>query len=304
MNFAPNSLILVGIFSCDACDQWCQRDIICGRRITKPRSEMKLYPCSRSTKCLGPTRIRVVFNGDGIESSPLISEKADNKVTLFPVEKKSRRGPIPKALKPIIFVSPTPSCATALCKSETAADVEMQLKLKQTVSVLEEEMKKKDQKFRDFQKKMQPFTLPLVEASKAQVYDSKALFKKGIEQLASNLFPGKHGKTKAEVLIDVMQSYMLFNGKSAQSLKNNAVAHIKNLFRPWKLVKAGDTSPVGAFKTSTIEALHGVIDENNEGISPSLKAVSKARKLLDEEACRIIGYECRRTQYGEVFYGF
>jgi hypothetical protein len=26
-------------------------------------------------------------------------------------------------------------------------------------------------------------------------------------------------------------------------------------------VKAGDTSPVGAFKTSTIEALHVVIDE-------------------------------------------
>jgi hypothetical protein len=26
----------LGIFSCDACDQWCQRDIICGRRITKP----------------------------------------------------------------------------------------------------------------------------------------------------------------------------------------------------------------------------------------------------------------------------
>jgi len=71
---------------------------------------------------------------------------------------------------------------------------------------------------------------------------------------------------------------------------------------PSPIVKAGDTSPVGAFKTSTIEALHGVIDENNEGLFPSLKAVSKARKLLDEEACRIIGYECRRTQYGEVFF--
>jgi len=199
-------------------------------------------------------------------------------------------------------VSPTPSCATAPLKSETAADVEIKLKLQQTVSLMEEKMRKKDQKFRDFQKKMQPFTLPLVEASKAKVYDSKALFKKGIEQLASNLFPGKHCKMKAEVLMDVMQSYMLFNGKSAQSLKNNAVAHIKNLFRSWKLVKAGDMSPVGAFKTSTIEALHGVIDENNEGLFPSLKAVSKARKLMDEEVCRIIGYECCPTQYGEMFF--
>jgi hypothetical protein len=71
---------------------------------------------------------------------------------------------------------------------------------------------------------------------------------------------------------------------------------------PSPIVKAGDTSPVGAFKTSTIEALHGVIDENNEGLFPSLKAVSKARKLMDKESCRIIGYECCHNQYGEVFF--
>jgi hypothetical protein len=50
---------------------------------------MKLYRCSRSTKHRGPIRIRVVFNGDGIESSPLISEKVDNKVALFPVQEKA-----------------------------------------------------------------------------------------------------------------------------------------------------------------------------------------------------------------------
>ena len=49
---------------------------------------------------------------------------------------------------------------------------------------------------------------------------------------------------------------MLFNGECAVSLRQNATQHVKALFRPWKLVKAGDTSPVGAFKTSTIEALH------------------------------------------------
>ncbi len=49
-------------------------------------------------------------------------------------------------------------------------------------------------------------------------------------------------------------------------------------------MKAGDTLPIGAFQTSTVDALHKVIDENDEGLFPGLKAVSKVRKQLDEEA--------------------
>jgi len=39
------------------------------------------------------------------------------------------------------------------------------------------------------------------------------------------------------------------------------------------LVKAGDVSAIGAFKSSTIEALQNVIDENNDGYFPSVSAV-------------------------------
>jgi hypothetical protein len=68
------------------------------------------------------------------------------------------------------------------------------------------------------------------------------------------------------------------------------------------VVKAGDTSPVGAFNSSTIEALHKVIDVGNDRLFPSLKAVGKAKKYLDEEAKRVIGFERRSTKYGEVYF--
>ncbi len=79
-------------------------------------------------------------------------------------------------------------------------------------------------------------------------------------------------------------------------------SHIHHLFRPWKIVKAGDVSAIGAFRTSTIKALHDVIDEYNEGLFPSQSAVDRARKLLDDHASEMIGYERKDTKYGEVFY--
>ena len=45
-----------------------------------------------------------------------------------------------------------------------------------------------------------------------------------------------------------------------------------------------------------------MIDEDDDGLFPSLKAVSKVKKVLDQEAVRLIGYECKRTKYGEVYF--
>jgi hypothetical protein len=74
------------------------------------------------------------------------------------------------------------------------------------------------------------------------------------------------------MLMEVIQDHMLFNGEVAQSISQHTSSQIKHLFHAWKSVKAGDTSPVGTFKTSTIEALHKAIDEKKEGLFPSLKA--------------------------------
>jgi hypothetical protein len=47
------------------------------------------------------------------------------------------------------------------------------------VSLLEDEMRKKDQKFCDCQKRMQPFTLPLVDANQCQGLLFKGSIQKG-----------------------------------------------------------------------------------------------------------------------------
>jgi hypothetical protein len=279
----------LGIFSCDACDRWRTKDIT-GRRIFKPRSEMKSFFCTRELKGMGPIRIRVVCG---------VTNKADEKRT--PPDnhnnnvEKLRRGPKWKALTPALLSPPVSVECTVM--SKIAKEVDERLKLEKEVSYLQGELEAQNKKFLAFHKKMQPFTVRPGDTS-----DGYKQFKEGIERLASNIFANKHSKTKAAALKDVMEHYSLFNGESAASLKHNSINYIQQLFRPWKLVKAGDISPVGAFKTSTIDALHKVIDESDEGLFPGLKAVSKARKLLDEEAVRLIGYECKKTIHGEVFF--
>jgi hypothetical protein len=47
----------------------------------------------------------------------------------------------------------------------------------------------------------------------------------------------------------------LFNGEAAAAVHNVTKCYIRQLFQPWKLVKAGDISSVGCFKMSTINAL-------------------------------------------------
>jgi hypothetical protein len=74
------------------------------------------------------------------------------------------------------------------------------------------------------------------------------------------------------------------------------------LFKPWRVLKAGDVSPIGAFKTSTVKALNEVIDHSNQGLFPSPTSINRARAQLDQHAFERIGYERRDTKYGEVYF--
>jgi phosphoribosyl-dephospho-CoA transferase len=56
--------------------------------------------------------------------------------------------------------------------------------------------------------------------------DSQECFKRGIERLASMIFSGKHSKTKAEVLMEVMEEYMLFISESAKCLKQKSINYV------------------------------------------------------------------------------
>jgi hypothetical protein len=58
----------------------------------------------------------------------------------------------------------------------------------------------------------------------------------------------------------------LFQGEAAKMMDEKIRAYIRNLFRPWRLVKAADVAAMGAFKSSTINALRDVVDEKSEDL--------------------------------------
>jgi hypothetical protein len=102
--------------------------------------------------------------------------------------------------------------------------------------------------------------------------------------------------------MEAIISGRLFNGEAANLLQKKIRNYIQNLFRPWKLVKAADVAAVGAFKSSTINALHSVIDEQKEELFPSNSIVRRVRGLLDDYGFEKIGWERRMTRFGEVFF--
>ncbi len=85
---------------------------------------------------------------------------------------------------------------------------------------------------------------------------------------------GKHNCTKAKLLMKAILSGRLFNGEAANLLQKKIRHYIQNLFHPWNLVKTADVAAVGAFKSSTINALCSVIDEQKEVLFPSNSTVS------------------------------
>jgi len=72
--------------------------------------------------------------------------------------------------------------------------------------------------------------------------------------------------------MDAISTGNLLNGEIAKWMNEKMRDYISSLFRPWRLVKAGDVSAVGAFKSSTIYG------------------------------SEVIGWRKERTKYGEVFY--
>ncbi len=99
-----------------------------------------------------------------------------------------------------------------------------------------------------------------------------------------------------------MQSMMLFQGECHLILQEMKRLHIRAVFKEWKVLKAYDCSSIGAFKTSTVKALHFVLDEEKQEYFPSPSGIDRARKLLDDYAMQKIGCERRATKYGEVYY--
>jgi hypothetical protein len=136
--------------------------------------------------------------------------------------------------------------------------------------------------------------------STVPVLDDVAYLCEAIER-ACHCLKGKHASTKAKLLMDAISSSQLFKGEAASALSALIRLRVRELFHPWKLVKAGDVSSAGSFKTSTINALRYIIDEKQEQLFPSATTINHSRKLLDQYAAELIGYERKQTVYGEVY---
>jgi hypothetical protein len=93
----------------------------------------------------------------------------------------------------------------------------------------------------------------------------------------------------------------LLQGEAANVLLDVVKQYISNLFRPWKLVKAGDVSSVGGLKTTTINALRTVIDAKGEGLFPSPATVNMSRALLDTYGSQVVVFYRQDTKYGKVY---
>ena len=123
-----------------------------------------------------------------------------------------------------------------------------------------------------------------------------------IEKLLGTVLPGKHAHEKASLLIAALSSSKLLKGEGLKVLNELNRQHIRLVFKEWKLLKAFDCSSVGAFKTSTLQAMHAILDEDKKGYFPSVSSVTRCRHLLDNHGKNLVGYERKETKYGEVYF--
>jgi hypothetical protein len=82
-----------------------------------------------------------------------------------------------------------------------------------------------------------------------------------IEKAVSVCLPDKQTRTKAAIVIEAMESEMLLQGECRIILQEMKWLHIHAVFKEWKVLKSYDCSSIGAFKNSTVKALHSVLDE-------------------------------------------
>jgi hypothetical protein len=320
---APNWSRL-GIFSCHNCDKWRER-LQLGKVPWEDRCALsaKRYQCYRNKTgeklhvrivCRDPTSIYSVTNKGPV---PAVSSVTMNR--------RRRRAGRSKIVEDGKKLTNSAYAQNQLLKSAKAKSVEASLMsrkvlqqeedLARTAELVEQQQRvieAKDQLISDSRKKLKQ-TQSLIEYCRvkaAPVCKKQEDFNKvkrmdmtiALETVLSKLCPGKHASTKAKLLFDEILGSKLYDGEVRKLIDDYVHSYIRDLFKPWRVLKAGDVSAVGALKTSTIRALNEVIDHENLGIFPSASSVDRARAKLDKYAYEKIGYERRETVYGEVFY--
>jgi len=285
------------------------------------------YQCSRIKKGYNPIRIRIICNPDGNICG---TEKNIQKET-----------PEPRCLTSVADVKPSKKpkiqreVVSKAYKLEEEKKSRAKLILEKLIAVehSNEKLKEKDQECFALEKEYMVLKVKLdsterklksaqvlanhykKENKKKEIYklkktdgilsgniDPVKYLCQSIEKLLGTVLPGKHAHEKASLIITALSSEMLFKGEGLRILHELKRQHIREVFKEWRLLKAFDCSSVGAFKTSTLEAMHSVLDEDKNGYFPSVSSLARCRKLLDEHGKTLVGYERKQTRYGEVYY--
>ena len=96
-------------------------------------------------------------------------------------------------------------------------------------------------------------TITFAGSSKAP--EMKELLCQKIGDAINAILKGKQLRTKSRLLIELLLSGLMFHGEGVPILVSMHCDYVSNLFCAWKLVKAGDVAPAGAFRNSTIYGL-------------------------------------------------
>lgn len=283
------------LFSCAACDEWRQRLHRVRynefHKLKNRASISKRFQCQRASKGYGPIHIRVIANSSANSESPAPLAIASPLLDQSGCKRKNlRAAAIRKELDD--------KEALRRCLEENSvlnnSLEECRKKLKSTQAMLS--------RSRQCQQK-----LILQKPSKQSSPNEEEVdpFKKlceSIDKVFSVHYPGKDPQTKAKILLEALSGGILFHGEGVALLQELKRLYVRDIFKDWKVLKAFDCSSIGAFKTSTVKALHSVLDDQKIGLFPSPSSIDRARGLLDKYTMSEIG--CRRelTKYGEVYF--
>lgn len=252
------------------------------------------YQCQRSKKGYGPIRVRVIFNGDP-SSAPATKE-----VTPDPPASDSCR-----VLSNTMTSKRARSITTRLLQAQVLKHTNNQ------IATLEKALEKREEQLEETKKKLRSTQSMLSQSrdeqqslniKKQSAVGDLNLLCQDINKIFSRHFPKKRTQTKAKLLIDALTSGLLFHGEAIPLLDEMKRLYVRHIFKDWKVLKAFDCSAIGALKTSTIKALHSVLDEDKIGLFPSPSAIDRARQMLDKYAMEIVGCRREMTKYGEVYY--
>ncbi len=284
------------------------------RRMSLDRAEMSSrYQCQRSKRGYGPIRVRVILrqpidvgrppatpNDDddvvlcapctvrNVDRVSLAQKKRRASATLMRLEEeKQRRDFVEKATE-------------VIAKEKEELENELKLCKERLVS----QPRSCAMQLEDSKKKMRSAQNMLSRSRKKRGDGTVDMVKlcKDIDKVVSWHFPGKRAPLKAKVVVDALCSGSLFQGEGVEFLNELKRRYVRDVFKDWKVLKAFDCSAIGAFKTSTVQALNSVLDEGKIGLFPSTSGISRVRKLLDEKAAEIVGCRREMTKYGEVYY--